>query len=270
MTGSTLGTGAAGEQGQAAQGRRIDVPVGRGCWWIPPDRQEEAKTSAVAQAYMQLREQILSGQLAPGTPLSEYQLATALSVSRTPIREALSRLQAIGLVRSVPQRGMFVSELGAQDIVEILEIREQLECLAVRRLVEHGVDEQLLRRWEEQTDAALEAIVAGELAESLALGCQLHDELILAAGNRRMTDILGQLGEQVWLLGLVGIRAPGRPEQALREHKELLKLLRTGDADAVEAAMRQHLRNEGRVLLESSLPAGAFDVRSADPDLLVS
>lgn len=248
-------------QTNGSSGRRIEVPPGRGCWWIPPDRQGEEKTSAVAQAYTQLREQILSGQLSPGSPLSEYQLAKALSVSRTPVREALGRLQAVGLVRSVPQRGMFVNELGPQDVVEILEIREQLECLALRRLVENGVPEDMLKRWEEQTDAAVEAIAADQLPEALALGCQLHDELILAAGNSRMTEILGQLGEQIWLLGLVGIRAPGRPVQAAHEHQDLLKLLRSGDADAVEAAMRQHLRNEGRVLLEASLPAGALAAR---------
>ena len=247
--------------GGAGGGRHIQVPEGRGCWWIPPDRQREEATSAVAQAYIQLREQILSGRLPPGTPLSEYQLAKALSVSRTPVREALSRLQAVGLVRSVAQRGMFVSELGPQDVVEILEIREQLECLAVRRLVEEGVPESLLSRWEEQTEQARQQIASDRLPDALATGCLLHDELILNAGNGRVTEILAQLGEQVWLLGMVGIRAPGRPEEANREHGELLEQLRKGDAVAAETSMRQHLRNEGRILLEASLPAAALSMR---------
>lgn len=241
--------------------RRIDVPPGRGCWWIPPDRQGEEATSAVAQAYIQLREQILSGQLPPGTPLSEYQLAKALSVSRTPVREALSRLQSVGLVRSVPQRGMFVRELGPQDVVEILEIREALESLAVRRFVERGIPEASLDRWEDETEQARELIANGQFPEALALGCRLHDELILGGGNGRLTEIVAQLGEQIWLLGMVGIRAPGRPEKANREHKELIALLRKGDAAAAEACMRQHLRNEGRILLEASLPAAALGMR---------
>jgi DNA-binding GntR family transcriptional regulator len=247
--------------GDGRRDRSIEVPPGRGCWWIPPDRQGEEATSAVAQAYLQLREQILSGQLTPGTPLSEYQLAKALSVSRTPVREALSRLQAIGLVRSVPARGMFVRELGPQDVVEILEIREQLECLAVRRVVEHGVPESSLTRWEQETDEAARLIAAGELPQALALGCKLHDELISEAGNGRLAEILAQLGEQIWLLGMVGIRAPGRPPEANREHQELLDLLRKGDADGAEASMRQHLRNEGRILLKAYLPAAALDMR---------
>jgi DNA-binding GntR family transcriptional regulator len=82
----------------------MQVPPGRGCWWIPQDRQKEESASVVAQAYLELRRQILGGQLQPGEPLSEYQLAKALNVSRTPVREALARLRSAGLVRSVPQR----------------------------------------------------------------------------------------------------------------------------------------------------------------------
>lgn len=239
----------------------VEVPPGRGCWWIPPDRKSEESTSVVAQAYLELRRQILSGQLAPGAPLSEYQLAKALSVSRTPVREALARLRSAGLVRSVPQRGMFVSELGPKDVVEILEIREQLECLAVRRVVEHGVPESVLARWEQRNDEARELILADRLPEALARGSGLHDELIAEAGNSRLIEFLAQLGEQVWLLGMVGIRAPGRPLEANDEHRVLLKCLREGDADGAEAAMREHLRNEGRILLTASLPAEALALR---------
>lgn len=237
---------------------RIAVPPGRGCWWIPPDRKSEEATSAVAQTYLELRRQILSGELSPGAPLSEYQLAKALSVSRTPVREALARLHSAGLVRSVPQRGMFVSELGPKDVVEILEIRERLECLAVRRVIEHGVPEALLTHWDEMNDEARQMIADDRLPEALALGSCLHDELIAQAGNGRLEEILAQLGEQAWLLGMVGIRAPGRPVEANDEHRALLALLRSGDADGAEAAMRDHLRNEGRILLTATLPMEAL------------
>lgn len=245
--------------GRRARGpEQVDIPAGRGCWWIPPDRKSEEATSAVAQTYLKLRRQILSGELPPGAPLSEYQLAKALSVSRTPVREALARLHSAGLVRSVPQRGMFVSQLGPQDVVEILEIRERLECLAVRRVIEHGVSEELLTRWEERNDQARQMILDDRLPEALALGSSLHDELIAEAGNGRLIEILAQLSEQVWLLGMVGIRAPGRPMEANDEHQTLLAQLRRGDADAAEATMRDHLRNEGRILLTATLPAEAL------------
>jgi DNA-binding GntR family transcriptional regulator len=252
---------AADDDGQEIPGGvRVQVPLGRGCWWIPPERQREEATSVVAQTYLKLREQILSGQLQPGTPLSEYQLAKMLSVSRTPVREALARLRSAGLVRSIPQHGMFVSELGPKDVVEILEIRERLECLAVRRVVVQGVPESLLARWEERTEQARQLILSDQLPEALAIGSSLHDELIMEAGNERLAEILAQLSEQVWLLGMVGIRAPGRPEEANHEHKMLLELIRSGDADGAEAAMREHLRNEGRILLTASLPPGALSL----------
>jgi DNA-binding GntR family transcriptional regulator len=237
---------------------RIKVPAGRGCWWIPPDRQNDEATSVVAQTYLELREQILSGQLQPGEPLSEYRLARALKVSRTPVREALARLRSAGLVRSVPQRGMFVSELGPSDVVEIMGIRERLECLAVRQAIEHGISDAQLTRWEEETEQARQLILAGHLSEALTIGSPLHDDLIALAGNGRLAEILAQLSEQVWLLSMVGIRAPGRPEEANDEHRQLLVHLRSGDADAAEASMRDHLRNEGRILLSSTLPKGVL------------
>jgi GntR family transcriptional regulator, rspAB operon transcriptional repressor len=249
---------AEGNGHRISSGVRAEVQPERGCWWIPLERQREEATSAVAQTYLKLREQILSGQLEPGTPLSEYQLAKALSVSRTPVREALARLRSAGLVRSIPQRGMFVSELGPKDVVEILEIRERLECLAVRRVVIQGVPESALARWEERTEQARQYILSGQLPEALAIGSSLHDELIMEAGNERLAEILAQLSEQIWLLGMVGIRAPGRPEEANHEHKVLLELIRSGDADGAESLMREHLRNEGRILLASSLPPGAL------------
>jgi DNA-binding GntR family transcriptional regulator len=236
----------------------IQIPPGRGCWWIPLDRKNEESTSVVAQTYLELRRQILSGQLQPGEPLSEYQLAKTLNVSRTPVREALARLRSAGLVRSVPQRGMFVSELGPGDVVEIMEIRERLESLVVRRVMDQGLSAEQLASWEEQTEQARRLIVDGQLPEALALGSSLHDQLIECAGNERLAEFLAQLGDQVWLLSMVGIRAPGRPEVANTEHRALLEHMRDGDADAAEAAMREHLRNEGRILLSATLPKGVM------------
>jgi len=236
----------------------IQDPPGRGCWWIPPDRQNEESASVVAQTYLELRRQILSGQLQPGEPLSEYQLAKALNVSRTPVREALGRLRSAGLVRSVPQRGMFVSELGPGDVVEIMEIRERLELLAVRRVMDQGLSDEQLTVWEEQTRQARQLIVDGHLPEALAIGSSLHDQLIELSGNERLAGILAQLSGQVWLLSMVGIRAPGRPEEANEEHRVLLAHMRNGDADAAETVMREHLRNEGRTLLSATLPKGVL------------
>jgi DNA-binding GntR family transcriptional regulator len=227
---------------------------------VSSEQGDRESNSAVAQAYLKLREMILTGELAPGTPLSEYQLVRSLSVSRTPIREALSRLQSVGLVRGVPHRGMFVRELGPRDVVEIFEIREQLEPFAVRRFIERGMDEAVLQRLEAEADEAPKLMAEGRYREGVILGSRLHDTLIAASGNTRLNEILAELGDQIWLLSMVGIRAPGRPEEASREHQELLALIRARDADGAEAYMRQHLRNEGRALLGALLPNGALSL----------
>ncbi|WP_129678146.1 GntR family transcriptional regulator [Candidatus Chloroploca sp. Khr17] len=83
-------------------------------------------------AYQQIRRRILDGELRPSSPLSEHQLAVTLQLSRTPVREALKRLEKEGLVRSIPSRGTFITELTAHDILEIYQVRECLESLAAR------------------------------------------------------------------------------------------------------------------------------------------
>src|SRR5437867_830283 len=84
------------------------------------------------QAYEEIRRRILEGEFQPSSPLSEHQLAATLQLSRTPVREAIKRLEKEGLVRSIPNRGTFIAELSAHDILEIYQIRERLESLAAR------------------------------------------------------------------------------------------------------------------------------------------
>ena len=173
------------------------------------------------------------------------------------MREALGRLETVGLVRNIPQRGMSVRELGAQDAIEIIEIREQLECLAVRRVAEQGVPEATLAV-ESNTIRGEGVHAEGKLSESFALGCELHDEIVSMAGNGRLSEMLGQLGEQIRLLGVVGIRVPGRQEAAARDHRQLVRLIREGDVEGAVEAMRDHLRGEGEILLKALLPSAVF------------
>jgi len=219
-----------------------------------PARDDDS--SVVEVVYQQLREQILSGQLAPGEALSEYRLASALGASRTPVREALRRLESVGLVRSLPHHGVFVRELGIRDVIEIFELREQLESLAARRAVEHHhVTPELVDELEQRQREALQLIREGKLRESFPVANPIHDRIIGFADNARLVNVLGQLAEQIQLLGMVGLRSAGRAEQVIDEHLKLIDALRRNDADGAEAAMREHLGNEGKVLARALLPA---------------
>lgn len=193
------------------------------------------------QAYEEIRHRILDGKLLPSTPLSEYQLAAQLEISRTPVREALKRLEHEGLIRSYPGRGAFVVELSTQDIIEIYQIRSQLEGFAARVAAEQMVldDIQLLERDFQQFQALT---TESSEREAFELDIHLHKKIIGSTKNSRLITILATLDDQVHRIRAMSSRAPGRLEAALHEHREIVERIKQRDAVGAEQAMLHHLQ----------------------------
>lgn len=202
-----------------------------------------------------LREHILIGNLAPGSALSEYQLAEQFGVSRTPVRDALRRLEGRGLVRFVPGTGAFVRDLNARDVVEISEVRNPLESLAARAAATHGVPEELLDAWEAEIERGLSVSESGDLAEALRIGRWWHAQLIDQSPNERLKEILGQFSDQIHLIEMVDIRSREREGSlaSMREHKDIVGAIRARDAEKVEHLMGDHLGRVGDSLLRRLL-----------------
>jgi DNA-binding GntR family transcriptional regulator len=192
-------------------------------------------------AYEEIRRRILDGDLSPGTPLSEYQLADFLRVSRTPVREALKRLTHEGMVRAAPNRGAFVAELSLQDIMEIYQIREQLESFAVRvaALTMPAADVEDL---ESELARAAALAAKGHVRETFESDVHLHKRIVEAPRNKRLVAILAALEDQVRRIRAMSPRTPGRLEATLREHREIADRIKARDASGAEAAVRRHLR----------------------------
>jgi DNA-binding GntR family transcriptional regulator len=192
-------------------------------------------------AYEEIRRRILDADLAPAAPLSEYQLADLLQVSRTPVREALKRLEHEGLVRSIPSRGAFVAELSAQDIMEIYQIREQMESLAARIAAE-TMPVADVEDLEDELARAATFAAKGRVKDTFESDVHLHKRIIEATRNGRLAGILGTLDDQVQRIRVMSPRTPGRLEATLREHREIVGRIKERDASGAEAAMRHHLR----------------------------
>jgi DNA-binding GntR family transcriptional regulator len=193
------------------------------------------------QAYEEIRRRILDGELLPSSPLSEHQLAAALQLSRTPVREALKRLEQEGLVRSIPSRGTFVAELSANDIMEIYQVRECLEGMAARIAAAQMSAEQLQAF--AQQGALIEACAAdGRTGEIRALDIHFHQLLIAATQNTRLATILATFDDQMYRIRTILPQAPGWLEGTLREHRELVDHIIARDPVGAERAMVEHLR----------------------------
>ncbi|MFH5927470.1 GntR family transcriptional regulator [Roseomonas xinghualingensis] len=206
------------------------------------------------QALVTIKQGILDSRYPPGSLISENQLAEELRISRTPVREAIRELAASGLVRILPQRGIIVSEPSMQDVVEVYQLREQLECFAIRIAAGRlsPADAELLRA---DHGAALKHMKAGRLQDAYDASVLMHARIITLAQNGRLVKFMNQLSDQVHRFGMLTLRH-GRVEPALHEHGQIIDALIRQDADAAEALMRQHLRADRDMALRLILPAG--------------
>jgi len=201
------------------------------------------------QAYEFLISGIRDGSLAPGTRLREIELAEQMALSRTPVREALGRLQMAGLAVNDPARGLIVTELDHATTSELYVMREILEGTAARLAARHASDAEIdfLADINER-DAQLTD--PQELANNNRL---FHGTLYQCAHNRYLLKTLRSLQESMILLGPTTLNHPGRPAEARIEHQAIVDALRQRDPDAAEAAARAHILAAYRIRLSSML-----------------
>ena len=197
----------------------------------------------------QLRERIFAGELLPGTFLDEVQLAQQLSISRTPLREALKVLTAEGLVRHEPRRGCFVNEVTEQDLDEIFPVIGLLEGRCAYEAAQNASDADI---------ATLEALHqqlarharARRINGYYEANFAIHEAIIRLAGNRWLAGVIADLRKILRLARLQQLHAPGRLDQSLSEHLAVFAALKARDADGAEAAMRTHLQRQREALRE--------------------
>lgn len=172
--------------------------------------------------------------------LTEGELAEAVGVSRTPVREGLLRLEVEGLIRLYPKKGALVLPVSAQEIEDVVETRLLVEQHAVRRAV--PVPEALVKRLEELLEEQRQHAASGDLAAvSVADRC-FHAEIVRATGNEILARLYDQLRDRQLRMGVALMHAhPDRIAKNITEHSGILRALREGDADAAAHAVHQHV-----------------------------
>lgn len=197
----------------------------------------------------QLRERIFSGELLPGSFLDEHALAEQMSISRTPLREALKVLTAEGLVRHEPRRGCFVNEVTDADLDDIFPVLALLEGRCAFEAAQHASDTDLVAL-EVLHDKLNRHAKARRINDYYAANYAIHEAIITLAGNRWLAQVIGDLRKIMKLARLQQLHAPGRLEESLAEHMAVFAALKARDAQAAEAAMRTHLNRQQEALRE--------------------
>lgn len=193
------------------------------------------------RVYDHLRTEILDGRLEPGAELIEVALAEQLGVSRGPLREAIGRLAAEGLVTVSPRRGAVVRSLSKEEFLELYQVREALERMAAQLAVPRLSDEQ----FEElaSLNAEMEAHAAGNEVESFfEANLAFHARLLEASGNRKLEELYRQLLDQLGRYRLRSLTLRGNLKRSVSEHKAILRAARRGDAERTAQLMAEHIR----------------------------
>lgn len=194
------------------------------------------------EVYHALREAILTGKLKPGERMVERNLARQLGVSRTPVREAIRKLELEGLVEHIPRRGVVVARISKKEAWEIYSIRAVLEGLAARLAAENITLKQL-ERLEELVKGMEEARAQKDTEELQRLHMEYNELIYQAAESPRLHQMIINLVEYIVGFTKVGYAVPGRIHAATREHRELLEALKARDAERAETLARQHIEN---------------------------
>ena len=209
--------------------------------------------SSPAWIASELREHIASGVLPPGAPLSDKALAGQLRISRTPVREALLQLRAEGLVVVRPQSGTFVFDPDEKEVAEICQVRAMLEAgaLAVVTADKLPALEAALASNVAEASAALRR---GDRAACDALDTAFHETIVALCGNDLLAQTYRGISNRVRALRNRMPRADDRFARAIREHREIARLIARGDVGGAGEKLGAHVRRVERLLLAPSTP----------------
>ena len=190
--------------------------------------------------YEEIRGAIVDLRLEPGAPLREAAIATQLGVSKTPVREALGRLEQEGLVEATSFKGAVVTDYSERDLEEIYELRELLEGVAVRAAATEA-DNDTLAALRDVIDRSRGARDEGDLAGLAELLGRFDQIVFEQVANVRIRSLIETLRAHLTRIGKLTEEIPGRVEASVEEHAAIVEAIARGDADAAERALRAHI-----------------------------
>ena len=200
-------------------------------------------------AHDSIRDAITSGRIAAGERLSQDELARQLGVSRAPIRDALNRLEAEGLVRTAA-KGVVVAEMTPQELLELFEVRALVDGYAARRAC-RLLSEDDLRRLEQIVEATARLSDGGDVQEVVRAHEDFHDVIYSASGNGELTRIARSLWDRTYRYRLTGLANRAVALSSLDDHRAILAAFKERDASRAERLMSEHNQHTmDRVLQE--------------------
>jgi len=197
-----------------------------------------------------LREAIIIGELKPGERLMEVQLAEKMGVSRTPVREAIRKLELEGLVNMIPRRGAHVADLSVKDIMDVLEVRASLDGLAAALAASRITDDELKELKQVQIQFA-NYVEKDNLQGSIRKDVEFHDIIYRASRNDKLMQIISNLREQIHRFRVIYLKDYISPKDIIKEHAEIYDAISARDEEAALKVAQMHIRNQETTIIKA-------------------
>lgn len=195
-----------------------------------------------------LRQAILTGELKPGERLMEIHLANKLGVSRTPIREAIRKLELEGLVTMIPRRGAEVAQITEKSMNDVLEVRRAMDVLCVELACER-ISEEELAQLKFACENFEQAVKTGDVKKIAKADVELHDIILQATGNRRLIQLVNNLSEQMYRYRYEYIKDFSQHERLVEEHRIIYESLVSKDKETASEAAKTHIDNQKKAII---------------------
>jgi len=194
------------------------------------------------KVYQVIKKEIVYGMLEPGTKLSENKLAQDMQVSRTPIREAIRKLTAQGLIKTSPNKKMTVSEFSLIDMKEVLQVRGALEGLAAGATA-FKINKEEINDLEKNVEKMNQCLRKKNLSAYCELDDQFHDIILNVCGNKWIIKMRNNLSNFIYRYRFKSLSVPGRLNQSLEEHQAIMGALKNHNSEEANRLSKLHMEN---------------------------
>lgn len=191
--------------------------------------------------YEELKKQILTGAIVPGTRMMEIDLAEKMDVSRTPVREAIRKLEIEGLVTIEPRKGAYASDISVKDMLDVLEVREDIEGLAAALTARRITDEEI-EEMEAANEAYFNAVHTGDTEEIIRTDESFHKTIVKITGNKTLVSMMENLQELAIRFRYLYYDDFSRYENMPKEHEEIIRAIKTGDEEKARQVSKEHVQ----------------------------
>lgn len=200
------------------------------------------------KVYNFLKNSILNGDYNSGERLIERELAEKLKISRTPVREALFRLESQGFVKTIPRKGVVVSEISTEEVMEVFTILSSLQVLAVKLAIQR-TDDKTRKNLMDLKDKIDGYLKNGISTDTSSLHMEITETLYKSSKSPRLTEMIQGLYENIRAFANIGYEIPGRMKESIAEHRDVIMAIQNGESELAEYLTRIHIEKSRKAYM---------------------